>query len=80
MASTMTAERRIVLGSRPTVAQWPSRILPLAASVFGPPHTFQWSACRAAIFSVTFSPPPPTISSGWGFCTGLGSCGASSSA
>src|SRR2546422_365908 len=73
----MLAECTIDLGSRPISAHFSSRMRPLRLSASGPPHTFQWSAWRATMPSVTLSPPPPIINSGCGRCTGLGSSGAS---
>jgi hypothetical protein len=70
--TTAWALRAIVDGSRPTAAQWSASTADLCSNVSGVPHVFHSSACRATIFSVRFSPPPP-MRIGSGDCTGFGS-------
>ena len=47
-------------GSRPTSSQYPSSTSDLCTNSSRPTCQLVASACRAAMRSVTFSPPPPT--------------------
>lgn len=51
-------DRVIEEKSRPIASQWPRRISLLWANSAGVPVKLVYWACRAAIFRVTFSPPP----------------------